>query len=284
MVLAFLPAAAAAIVSAAAMVLSLVLLAADFSSAALLCSLLMLAAFVLYVYSNSAANSLYRNRMLLCGEDFERWYAEQEKISRRCFGGSKVTVLLNMVYGCCAYDRTEKASELLLRVKPLVTKSGSTYYYLIYLMQVLTLEEKTGRTGDLPEIFSEMQQCLGAPGLGRRNALGMYRECEYARLEAELYGCDRDTLVTEKRSLVEELNRAAISGAEETSGLSAGIGYSRLACCYSVILTYYLLGKEPEAEKYIQYIIRYGRSFPLAERVRRFCETKDVSVLLESIP
>lgn len=285
MVFAFLPTAVLMIVSLVTLFMGGLAAAVDPSSMWMWAAVMTAMGITGIILSLKASDMLYKNSMLLCNEDFDKWYYTQRKIAVSSFGGHKAAVLLNLIYGLCAYERLTDAHRVLAETKPIIQASGNAYYRYCYIMQTISVKEKTQDHSYINELFSEAFQNLEFAAIPKSASKESYiLKYKYSRLEYEFYRRDIAELKTTSRSLAEQFNAAAKDGLYDIGGLSEELGYEYLAYVYSIAVSDLILGKNKEAEKCLDYIVSSQRSFPLVKRVRDYMTSKDMSVLFAVIP
>lgn len=285
MVFAFLP-------TAVLMVVSLILIFAGGLVAAiepysmwLLSAVMIAIGAACVMISIKASGRLYKNSMLMCSENFDKWYTAQRKIAVSSFGGYKISVLLNTIYGMCIHERFEKSSMILAETKPLVQASGNAYYKYCYLMQLISVKEKTGDNAYISDLFSEAFQNLELakiPKSDKKSAHILRYKC--SRLEYEFYRSDPQKLNSELRILTKQFNEAAKECVSLIDGLAGDIGYEMLAYSCNIAVSDLMLDKKDEAEMILRNIASCKCDFPLVNRARKYILTKDILVLFSAVP
>ena len=284
MVFAFLPTAVLMVVSLLSLFLGGLAAAVDFSSMWLWTITLTAAGIAGIILSLKASDKLYKNSMLICNEDFDRWFFTQRKIAFSSFGGYKIAVLLNMIYVMCAHEKLDSARRALVESKAVIQASGNAYYRYCYLAQTIAVKEKTHDFAYMDELFSEAYHTLELAGIPKPASKESYMlKYRYSSLGYEFYRSYMDSK-TVSETLAEQFNTAAKQGLADIGGLAEAIGYEALAYAYNIALSDLFTGRKQEAENCFEFIASSQCSFPLVKRVREYLLTKDISVLFSMIP
>ena len=143
MIFCFLSTAVLYIVSLIVLIISTVIAVIFYQSAVLPAGILVVISFMTAILAHFGAKKLYYGSISCTAEDFDKWYSRQIKIARRCFRSSRMVVMLNTAYVCCAFEKTEECRSVLMQARSLVEMYGNAYYRYIYLTAVLALKEKT---------------------------------------------------------------------------------------------------------------------------------------------
>lgn len=247
--------------------------------------LLLIASFILMVVASLAANKRYKRTMKLCSQSYDQWAAEQRRIASRSAGIFKITVLLNMIPGICAYEKIADGHRILTEIQPLVEKRTDTYSKFCYLMQVLAIKEKQHDLSYARELLTEAWNYLNNADISNRKLKQQYIEqYHYARTELDFYCRASRFSSPEDRLLAEKLNTDAKQLLQNLKGVSFDIGYAPLTFYYNIGLTAVFLGRPKEAQEAFDTIVRAPYAFSLIHRVRQYQQTGDISILLSMIP
>ncbi|MBQ9461928.1 MAG: hypothetical protein IJU51_08475 [Clostridia bacterium] len=285
MVFCFLSAAVLYVTSLCVLIISTVIAVIYFQSAALPAGILVLISLMSTILAHFGAKKLYDHSMSYTIYGFEKWYSCQKRIAARCFRSSRMTVLLNIAYVCCAFEKTDECREALLQARPLIDRYGNAYYRYVYLMSVLGLKEKTHDMNYVSELIAETYALVRSPVFPKYEPRSEYLlRCDYALTELQLYARSPEQLAAADKNLVFKLRQLALELSRLDSGLSEIIGYSRLAFYYNAGLAAAILGDTETAGKFFGYIAGAPYSFPLCSRAQSYLLTGNLHTLMETIP
>lgn len=285
MVFCFLSTAVLYITSLSVLVLSTAIAVIYYQNAMLSAGILVLISFMTMIMAHFGAKKLYDHSVSNTADGFEKWYSRQNKIVRRCFRSSRMTVLLNIAFVCCAFEKADECRAALLQARPLIDRYGNAYYRYIYLLSVLGLKEKTRDMSYINELIAETYALVRSPMFPKHESKNdCLLRCDYALAELRLYLRSPVQTAEAERNLAQRLRQLALELSRQESGLSELIGYSRLAFYYNAGLATAILGDTATADKFFSYIADAPYSFPLCDRARTYLLTRNLNPLMETIP
>ncbi len=285
MVFCFLSTAVLYIASLSVFIISTVITVINYQTQIFPGGILMLISFCTTVLAHIGAKKLYDSSMSVTAESFDKWYSKQLSISKRCFRSSRMAVLLNIAFVCCAFERTDEARLVLTQVRPLIDRHGNAYYRYIYLMSVLAYKEKTHDMSYVSELIAEIYAIVRSPIFPKyESRTDCLDQCDYALAELQLYIRDPRQLSDPDKQLALRLRQLALELSSKESFLSEIIGYSRLSYYYNAGLAAAILGDLVDADRFFGYIASSPCGFPICDRARTFLIDRDISALMKTIP
>ncbi len=282
MVFAFFTTGVLYLVSLLAFAASALILAFDIMNSMVLGMILFFGSAVCILLSHITADKLDEFAMLRYDSDFDKAYRAARRRASRCFGGYKITAYLNIAYYCCAYERLEEAREVLKKVKRLVERNGSAFYYTEYLMLLLTYKKKTHDMSGIGAVLSEAAKCLNESRFVTKNGRSRFQlELTYSAAELELFSKADKILSGDNREAAAKMynlarKRLAVSSNEYS--------YRTLSTLYSLGLSCVLTGRNREAEECFRCIEKSELNLPLCRRAERYALSGSITDLIGTTP
>lgn len=247
---------------------------------------LIVASVVTAFCSRLSAVSLYRDELrIFSPNDYYRWFDRQKRIAKRSIGSYKIAVKLNAAKIAIVCEHTDDAARLLSEIKPKIEKMNRAYFNYAYLSAVLKLKEKRHDLSRTNELLEAMYMNICAPGFGNRDTVSKAAaDFEYARLEIEFYKQTPASLASSNKELIDRFRLSARLPLDDYFEEDAEGLYQSMSRCYNIGLCYAVSGDYYSAEKHFSSIASSDSGYPFVDRARRFLLSRDIDILMETMP
>lgn len=245
----------------------------------------MLLSLVAETVAIKGSHKLYMASMAQLPIDYDGWLSKQRKILNRSYGAKRMLVLCNLLYGTLAYEQTETAMEYLEMLRSAAEKKNQPMLMYHYAAGLLSVKEKKQDLEAADTLLAQMYDALNHPKFPGGEIKAMYvSRFEYNRLKVEFYKRTPEQLRTTDKHLTEQMIASSRIVSTADGGINQLLGYTALSCYYNAGLSYVLLGQQQEADRFFEQIIASGCGYPLVDRVKRYRETQELSMLFEVMP
>ena len=219
---------------------------------------------------------LYRATLQRCHYDISGFSKEQKSMAGRCAGKKKLDVLINLIFGLTAHEKTDESERLLMQISPYVDKSSHAYK-MKYLLLHLAV---SGKKKDLQSCAYLLERLINELQTSRE--LFILEKDEYHHLaemfclETAFYSLDSGSLSENDRETVSKLNflaRQYLSYEHFTHELWNE--YLTMHFNYTLGVTYLVMGDERSAGFYLNNVANMPYTYPETARAAYFLQTHD---------